>query len=117
ADPIVGLLITVAIVAVLRTVVRDVFHRLMDAVDPTLIDTAEAALAVQPGVCLVRSVRMRWSGHRLLADVELDIDQKLSLADAHRIAHQAEHDLIHAVPKLSAATIHAYPAHRTTTPA
>jgi cation diffusion facilitator family transporter len=110
ADPIVGLLITIAILAVLRTAVRDVFRRLMDGVDPTLIDTAEAALAARPGVCAVRSVRMRWIGHRLHADAELDIDPALSLAAAHRIAHESEHDLIHAVPKLTTAMIHAYPA-------
>ena len=74
ADPIVGLLITVAILAVLRTAVRDVFRRLMDGVDPELVDAAEAALAAEPGVTGVRSVKMRWIGHRLHADAELDID-------------------------------------------
>jgi cation diffusion facilitator family transporter len=110
ADPIIGLVITVAILAVLRTAVRDVFRRLMDGVEPTLIDTAEAALATRPGVRAVRSVRMRWIGHRLHADAELDIDPALSLAAAHQIAHDSEHDLIHAVPKLTTAMIHAYPA-------
>jgi cation diffusion facilitator family transporter len=110
ADPVVGLVITAAIVAVLGTAVRDVFRRLMDGVDPTFIDTAEAALAARPGVRSVRSVRMRWIGHRLHADAELDIDPELSLAAAHRIAHDSEHDLIHAVPKLTTAMIHAYPA-------
>lgn len=110
ADPIIGLVITVAILAVLRTAVRDVFRRLMDGVDPEFIDTAEAALAARPGVQAVHSVRMRWIGHRLHADAELDLDPALSLAAAHRIAHDAEHDLIHAVPKLTTAMIHAYPA-------
>jgi cation diffusion facilitator family transporter len=110
ADPIVGLLITVAILAVLRTAVRDVFRRLLDGVDPEFIDTAEATLAARPGVRSVRSMRMRWIGHRLHADAELDIDPALSLRDAHRIAHDAEHDLTHAVPKLTTALIHAYPA-------
>jgi cation diffusion facilitator family transporter len=110
ADPIVGLVITAAILAVLRTAVRDVFRRLLDGVDPALVDTAEAALAVRSGVRSVRSVRMRWIGHRLHADAELDIDPALGLGDAHRIAHDAEHDLIHAVPKLTTALIHAYPA-------
>ena len=79
---------------------RDVFRRLMDGVDPVLVDTAEAALAAEPGVTGVRSVKMRWIGHRLHADAELDIDPATSLADAHRIAHEAEHTLTHAVPKL-----------------
>jgi cation diffusion facilitator family transporter len=110
ADPIVGLVITVAIVAVLRTAVRDVFRRLLDGVDPSLVDTAAAALADEPGVVGVRSVRMRWIGHRLHADAELDVAPDISLADAHRVAHEAEHTLTHAVPKLSTALIHAYPA-------
>ena len=110
ADPIIGLVITVAILAVLRTAVRDVFHRLLDGVDPAMVDTAERALAAQPGVQAVRSVRMRWIGHRLHADAELDVDATLDLAQAHRIAHDAEHELTHAVPKLTTALIHAYPA-------
>jgi cation diffusion facilitator family transporter len=110
ADPVVGLLITVAILVVLRTAVRDVFRRLMDGVDPAFIDTAETVLAAQPGVQAVHSVRMRWIGHHLHADAELDVDPDLSLAGAHRIAHGAEHDLIHAVPKLASALVHAYPA-------
>jgi len=110
ADPIIGLVITVAILAVLRTAVRDIFRRLMDAVDPKFVDTAEAALAAEPGVTGVRSVKMRWMGHRLHADAELDIDPATTLFDAHRIAHDAEHTLTHAVPKLSSALVHAYPA-------
>ena len=109
ADPIIGLVITVAIPAVLRTAVRDVFRRLLDGVDPAMVDTAEEALAAQPGVRAVRSVRMRWIGHRLHADAELDVDPALNLAQAHRIAHDAEHELTHAVPKLTTALIHAYP--------
>jgi cation diffusion facilitator family transporter len=111
ADPIVGLIITATILAVLRTAARDIFHRLMDAVDPDLIDTAEASLAARPGVRNVRSIRMRWIGRRLHADAELDIDPNTSLADAHRIAHDAEHQLTRAVPKLNSALVHAYPAH------
>ncbi len=110
ADPIVGLIITVAILAVLRTAVRDVFRRLLDGVDPALVDTAERSLAAEPGVRSVHSVRIRWMGHRLHADVELDLDPELSLAQAHQIAHDAEHHLVHAVPKLTTALIHAYPA-------
>lgn len=125
ADPIVGLLITAAILAVLRTAARDVFRRLLDGVDPAMVDAAEQALAARPGVQavrtiampstgspppMVRSVRMRWIGHRLHADAELDVDPALDLAQAHRIAHDAEHELTHTVPKLTTALIHAYPA-------
>jgi cation diffusion facilitator family transporter len=110
ADPVIGLVITVAILAVLRTAARDVFRRLMDGVDPAFVEIAETTLARRADVHSVHNVRMRWIGHRLHADAELDIDPALTLAEAHRIAHDAENDLIHAVPKLSTAMIHAYPA-------
>jgi divalent metal cation (Fe/Co/Zn/Cd) transporter len=54
---------------------------------------------------------MRWIGHRLHADAELDVDPSTSLRDAHRVAHAAEHTLTHTVQKLSTVLIHAYPAH------
>ncbi|HEY8720124.1 cation diffusion facilitator family transporter [Pengzhenrongella sp.] len=110
ADPIVGLLITVAILLVLRTAVRDVFRRLMDGVDPDVVDQAEAVLAAVPGVRSVRRVRMRWVGHELRADVDLDIAEATTLADAHLLAHEAELHLVRAVPKLTEAIVHAYPA-------
>ena len=99
------------ILGVLVVAVRDVFRRLLDGVDPRLIDTAYEVLARQEGVESVHRVRMRWLGHRLVADAELDVDPQRSLQEAHRIAHDAEHALTHGVPKLAEATIHAYPAH------
>jgi cation diffusion facilitator family transporter len=111
ADPIIGLVITAAILAVLRSAARDVFRRLLDGVDPEITDAAENSLAANPGVQAVRSIRIRWIGHRLHADAELDVDPSTSLSDAHHIAHGAEHELMHSVPKLSSALIHAYPAH------
>ena len=111
ADPIVGLLITVAILAVLRGAVTEVFRRLMDGVDPSMVDQAEHALSHIPGIDGIAQLRMRWVGHRLIADVDLDVNPDLSLAAAHGIAHDAERRLIAAVSKLDQATVHAYPAH------
>jgi cation diffusion facilitator family transporter len=111
ADPIVGLVIACAIGAVLMVVARDVFRRLLDGVEPELVATAHRTLAERSDVRAVRQVRMRWIGHQLEADVELDVDSRLTLAEAHRLAHDAEHELAHAIPKLSHAIVHAYPAH------
>lgn len=110
ADPVVGLLITAAILLVLRTAARDVFARLLDGVDPHLVEAAETALAAEPGVRGAPRVRMRWIGHRLHADAELDIDPAMSLRQAHDLAHHAEQTLGRVVPRLSSALIHAYPA-------
>jgi len=106
ADPIVGLLITVAILAVLRTAARDVFRRLMDGVDPDVVETAESVLAARPAVTTVRSLQMRWIGHRLHADAELEIDSGTTLEQARSIAHDAEHELMREMPKLAQVRVH-----------
>jgi cation diffusion facilitator family transporter len=109
ADPVVGLLITVAILAVLRQAAVEVYRRLMDAVDPALTDSAEAALRTTAGVLDVGQVRMRWIGHRLRAECDIIVDAQATAVQAHRVAVDAEHALIHAVPRLTAAIVHADP--------
>ncbi|GAA4247343.1 cation diffusion facilitator family transporter [Dactylosporangium darangshiense] len=109
ADPLVGLLITLAILFVLRDAAREVYRRLMDAVDPSLIAKAEEALSTTPGVRRVAALRMRWIGHRLHAETDLVLAADLSLPEAHAIAVEAEHRLLHAVPRLTAATVHTDP--------
>ena len=84
----------------------------MDAVDPDLVDAAEAP-CVASRASRVRGLRLRWIGHRLRAEADLDVDPA-TLHDAHLIAHDAEHRLTHAVPKLDTVLIHAYPAHHET---
>ncbi|MFW0784720.1 cation diffusion facilitator family transporter [Gordonia sp. CPCC 206044] len=111
ADPVIGIVITIAILAVLRTAARDVFRRLMDGVDPELVTSAEAVLVDRPEVLGVRGLKMRWIGHRLHADVELDVDPHLSLSEAHGVAHAAEDGLISRIPRLATVLVHAYPAH------
>ncbi|RDH74982.1 cation transporter [Mycolicibacterium moriokaense] len=108
ADPIIGLVITAAILAVLRSAARDVFRRLMDGVDPDLVETARTTLTARPDVVDVRSVRMRWIGHRLHADADVEIEPGASLQTAQDIAHDAEHELTHAVPNLAQARVHCW---------
>ncbi|MGW4960106.1 cation diffusion facilitator family transporter [Nonomuraea sp. NPDC004186] len=109
ADPIVGLLITFAICFVLRDAAREIYHRLMDAVDPALVDRAESILGAVDGVHRVGSVRLRWIGHALHAEVEILVDHDMSVVDAHAVAVEAEHRLIHELPRLRAATVHTDP--------
>jgi len=110
ADPLIGLLITVAILLVLKNTVREVFRRLMDGVDPALVDAAESALRRTPGVAGVGQLRLRWLGHRLRAEVAIAVDGGLTVRQAHQVAVEAEHALLHAVPALTGALVHADPA-------
>jgi cation diffusion facilitator family transporter len=109
ADPIVGLLITVAILFVLKDAARDIYRRLMDSVEPELVDDVTRVLAAVPGVQAVERVRIRWIGHELRAEAEIASDGDLSLADAHAIAEEAHHRLLHDIRRLAGATIHTNP--------
>jgi cation diffusion facilitator family transporter len=109
ADPLVGLAITLAILMVLRQAAREIYRRLMDAVDPALVDRAESVLRGVPGVLDVGEVRLRWIGHQLRAECEIVISPDCSAVEAHAVAVQAEHELLHALPRLNAALVHADP--------
>jgi len=110
ADPIVGIGITVAILFVLRSAARDIYRRLMDAVDPDLVDSAEASIRSTPGVLDVENLRLRWIGHRIRAESGIVVDAGLGIIDAHAIAVLAHHRLLHDVPKLADATVHVSPS-------
>ncbi|GIE89581.1 cation diffusion facilitator family transporter [Actinoplanes regularis] len=109
ADPVVGLGITVAICLVLKDAAREVCRRLMDRVDPEIVDRAERELRLIPGVRDVTTLRMRWVGHRLHAEAAVVVDAHLSLIAAHEIAADAERQLTLHVPRLTEASVHAAP--------
>ena len=110
ADPLVGLGITVAILFVLKSAATDIYRRLMDAVEPEVVDAAEASLRSTPGVLDVEELRLRWTGHRVRAETGIVVDARLSLVEAHVIAVQAHHRLLHDVPKLIEVTVHVSPS-------
>ncbi|GAC1664168.1 MAG: hypothetical protein NVS9B8_04110 [Candidatus Limnocylindrales bacterium] len=109
ADPIAGLLITVLILFVLKDAARDVLMRIMDGVDPAILDASEVALRTVSGVESVGEVRIRWIGHKLHAEAEVLVNESLSVVAAHEIAERARHSLLHEVPHLASAIIHADP--------
>ena len=110
ADPIIGLAITVAILLVLKDSAIQMWRRLMDAVDPQLIDKATEAAEQAEGVQEVSTVRARWIGHAIHAEALIVADSNLSLADAHGVAERARHAMLHAVPRLNSVTVHVDPS-------
>ena len=112
ADPLVGLLITAAILLVLKNAAIDVYRRLMDAVDPDLTATAQAAVHAVPGVLDVEEMRVRWIGHQMRAETGIVVDDTLDILQAHAIATDVHHRLLHDLPKLTNATVHVSPLAR-----
>ena len=109
ADPLVGLLITVAILWILKDAARQVFARLTDAVDPALVDDIEHRAATVEGVQAVDSVRVRWIGHRLEASLHATVDCEEPVSAGHAIAKRVRHELLHSVRGLADVLVHVDP--------
>jgi cation diffusion facilitator family transporter len=109
ADALVGLGISIAIFAVLRGAARQVYYRLMDAVDPAIVGQVETVAAGSPGVVAVTAPRVRWHGHRLVADLDITVSGELPVSDGHSIAEDVRHRLLHAVAHLDDAHVHVDP--------
>ena len=108
ADPIVGLVISAAIIVLLWGTVRSIGRRLMDGIEPELVDRARAVLGGTPGVTGVPRLQLRWVGHRLQGAATVTVEA-LALVDVDRVVNEAEHLLSDALPNLDDITIRAVP--------
>jgi len=89
---------------------KTVFTRLLDGVDPTLLDEIRNAAGHVEGVQDVAEVRARWLGHRLRAEVNVVVeDPDLSVAEGHAIAREVHHRLLHELRYLDMALVHVDP--------
>jgi len=109
ADPIVGLLIAAAILVIVWQSGKMVFARLLDGVDPEVIDEIRHASSLVEGVADVAEVRAPWVGHRLRAEVNVAVDPELSVAKGHAVAREVNHRLNHELNYLDAAVVHIDP--------
>ncbi|MFQ5859959.1 MAG: cation diffusion facilitator family transporter [Dehalococcoidia bacterium] len=110
ADPIVGLVITAVIVVVLvREAGPLVLSRILDRVDPQLVEEIERVARNIPGVLHTHHVRARWIGHLLVAELCISVDGQLTVAQGHQIAEQVQHQMLHGVPMLYRCSVHVDP--------
>ena len=110
ADPIVGVLITLAIAQIVWQSSKAVFARMLDGVDWRVIEQVEVAAREVPGVQQVTDMRARWLGHRLHADLSVAVAAALSVAEGHAVAKEVRHRLMHKLPYLSSVAVHVDPA-------
>jgi cation diffusion facilitator family transporter len=108
-DPIVGLIISVMILKIVWDSAKVVFTRLIDGVDPEIVDEIERTVRAIPQVEEVTEVRVRWNGHKLLAEINLAVEPEISVAEGHQIAVEVERQLLEKVKYLAQATIHLDP--------
>ena len=110
SDPIVGALITLAIVQIVWQSVKAVFTRMLDGIDPAITDEIRHAVEHVPEVEQITDVRARWLGHRLHAELNVAVASRLSVADGHAVAKEVRHQLMHHLDYLSSVVVHVDPA-------
>ncbi|MCI0442965.1 cation diffusion facilitator family transporter [bacterium] len=109
ADPIVGLIITVMILRILWESSKSIFSRLLDGIDPEIVDEIRESAKKINQVLEVTDVRVRWIGHRMHGELNVAVDAQLSVEHAHDIAKEVHHQLMHDLTYLTNATIHIDP--------
>ena len=108
-DPIVGILITGAILFIVKDATVAVFHRMIEGIEPEILAEVEHAPMHVPGVKSVHQARARWVGHRVFTDLHIAVDPDISVKDSHAIVESVEQALKDHVPSFGEALIHVCP--------
>ena len=83
---------------------KAVFTRMLDGVEAGVIGEMRHAAEHVAGMTLV-AARARWLGHKLHADVEITVDERMPLAEANAIAASFRQALFAHVPALAVANV------------
>src|SRR5215204_4140365 len=105
ADPLIGLLITAAIFVIVWQSAKSVLTRMLDGVEPGVVDEIRHAAEHVPGIDQVVDAKARWVGHKLHADVTIAVNDNLSVAEARRISGALERELFAHMPALAVANV------------
>ena len=109
-DPVAGLALAVPILWQLARSARRIFRRLIDGIEPEVVETAASTIAKVEGVDSVDDLRVRWHGHQLRIAASISVAPALTVKDGHDIAHTVEHELHHAFSTPIVATVHVEPS-------
>ena len=110
ADPAVGLLITAVIFYVVWDSAKMVFTRMLDGVEPGVLEEIHHAASHVKGVEGIGEIRARWIGHKLYAEINVSVRPSASVSQGHEIAQEVSHQVLHHLPQLGKATVHVDPA-------
>jgi cation diffusion facilitator family transporter len=109
-DPIVGLGITVAILFIVKDAAVAVWNRMIEGIEPEILEQIEHAPAHVAGVREVWQVRARWLGHKVFSDLMVGVDPDLTVREASAIADAVEHAVRDHVRTLGEVVVRVYPA-------
>lgn len=112
ADPLVGIGMTLLILAIVAQSARAVVTRLLDGVEPAVLDEVLHAAGHVPGLSVV-DARARWLGHRLYVDLGVTPAASASVAELGETVALLRRELAAHVPALGGVQIEIAPGRRT----
>lgn len=108
-DSIVGLLITATMVFIVIKMSYTMITRIMDGVEPKMIDQISSSAETVPGVVRVKDVKARWFGHDVLAELSIVVNSNISVKDGHEIACKVMEQVQTQVQRLTSLQVHVDP--------
>ena len=108
-DPLIGLGIGIAILGIVWHTAKDMWHRMMDAVDPEIYGEFKHIASHVDGVIDVHGAAIRWVGHRLWGEMHVTVDCNITVLQGHIITEEVRHSLFHEFPALVEVIVHADP--------
>lgn len=109
-DPVAGIIISIFIFGIVIETTREIFKRLLDIVDPSLIDSIESTVITVKDVKSVHDIKARWIGHNIRVDLSIAVDENLSVKDGHKVAVMVHRELLEKISHLKDITIHVDPS-------
>ncbi len=108
-DPVAGLIVAAAILWILVRSTRRIARRVLDGIEPEIVDDVESTILGVPGVRGITDVRVRWHGHQLRVAASIAVDDELTVREGHEKAHEVEDALHHHFSMPLSALVHVYP--------
>ena len=109
ADPIIGFLISIVIFYIVWDSAKMVFTRILDGVEPDILEEIHHAAEHVKGVKGIGEVRARWIGHKLYAEINVSVSPNASVSEGHNIAKEVSHQILHHLPQVGKTTVHIDP--------
>lgn len=108
-DPAVGLVVAGVILVLFARSARRMTRRVLDGIDPEIVDEVAGIIRGVAGVHQVTDLRVRWHGHQLRVAASVAVDPDVTVKEGHDTAHDVEHALHHHFTFPITALIHVSP--------
>lgn len=108
-DPIIGIIIGFMILWILKEATPKIINRLMDSIDPKIIEEIAHEIGYIPEVAKVVDVKARWIGRSIFTDIKIIVNRDLTIIESYNIEKLVEAKLNQKFPVISQIYIEVIP--------